>query len=369
MPSRREALAVDVRAMLPLLQRDAARLDIEAEFPAEGFDRLRQMGLLRACLPEALGGLGFGDGAQGAIDLLNLLQGLGEASLPIARLYEAHVNALHLVCRYGVPSLIERCACDAIAGELFALWVTDPPEGGLKLSEKDDALVLGGGKAFCSGAGAASRALVTAETPAGIRMLIIAVEPGRRVLASPIKLSGMRAATTGSMDLDGLSVPPDALLGEPGDYLREPVFSAGAWRSAAAALGGLTALVKIHREEVLRRGRAEDPHQRARFGELVIAYETARLWMERAALRGCLEDDSPEGVVAYVNLARLAVESACLDGMRLSQRSLGLAAFMVGHPAERVCRDLSTYLRQPAPDEALAKAAQFYCEAELPGAR
>jgi len=92
----------------------------------------------------------------------------------------------------------------------------------------------------------------------------------------------------------------------------------------------------------------------------MIAYETARLWMSRAARRACLEDGPPEAIVAYINLARIAVEAACLDAMRITQRSLGLGAFIAGHPAERVCRDLATYLRQPAPDETLDTAAGYY---------
>ncbi len=363
----RTALCEAVGAMVPVLQQQAAADDAAADFPGDSFQRLRQLGLLRAPLPETLGGLGLGDGATGAAALLRLLALLGEASLPVARLYEAHVNALQLICRYGNESLIRRCAADAVAGALFALWVTDPPEGALTMHSEGDGYGLVGAKAFCSGAGTATRALVTAATLSGTQMLIISVDPDTRVLPSPIKLSGMRAATTGSMELSGIHVPADALLGETGDYLREPVFSAGAWRSAAAALGGLKALVALHRDEIRRRGRAQDPHQQARFGALLIAYETARLWMDQAALRGCLEDDSAAAIVAYVNLARLAVESACLDAMRLSQRSLGLGAFIAGHPAERICRDLATYLRQPAPDETLVKAASHYFHAPLPG--
>jgi alkylation response protein AidB-like acyl-CoA dehydrogenase len=206
----------------------------------------------------------------------------------------------------------------------------------------------------------ATRALITARIDDATRMLIVQLEPGARVLPSEIRLSGMRAAITGSMMFTGMAVTPQAFIGAAGDYLREPVFSAGAWRGSAAALGGLTALVELHRGEILRRGRDQDPHQRARFGQLMMAYETARLWMQSAARRGCLEDGTPQAVVAYVNLARLAVEAACLDAMRLTQRGLGLGAFIAGHPAERICRDLATFLRQPAPDETLDVAARHY---------
>ncbi|MDB5373967.1 MAG: cyclic nucleotide-binding protein, partial [Belnapia sp.] len=65
----------------------------------------------------------------------------------------------------------------------------------------------------------------------------------------------------------------------------------------------------------------------------------------------------PEGTVAFVNLARLAVERAALEALTLVQRSIGLQAFLHPSPAERIARDLATYLRQPAPDRALAMAA------------
>ncbi len=71
-------------------------------------------------------------------------------------------------------------------------------------------------------------------------------------------------------------------------------------------------------------------------------------------------------VAGYVNLARIAIESACLDAMRLVQRSLGLAALIRPNPVERLLRDLATYLRQPAPDEALTEAAAWFTGHDLP---
>jgi hypothetical protein len=64
--------------------------------------------------------------------------------------------------------------------------------------------------------------------------------------------------------------------------------------------------------------------------------------------------------VATVNLGRIAVEAACLDAMRLVQRSIGLSSFRQGTPVERICRDLATYLRQPAPDDVLTLGARWF---------
>jgi alkylation response protein AidB-like acyl-CoA dehydrogenase len=349
-----------VAALVPALQADAVAADADAAFPATSFARLIECGLLTATLPVGRGGLGLGEGEDGAAGLLRLFMLLGQGSLAVARLYEAHVNALQLVLRYGRAPLAAQVAADAAAGHLFALWVTDPPGAALAARPDGGGYVLEGSKLFCSGAGIATRALITAETETGRRMLVVSLEPGQRVLPAAIRLSGMRAAVTGGMAFSGMAVAADAFVGEAGDYLREPVFSAGAWRGSAAALGGLAALVELHRTELLQRGRERDGPQRARFGQMMIAYETARLWMEGAARRACLEDAPAAEIVAYVNLARLAVEAACLDGMRLAQRALGLGAFVAGHRAELVCRDLATYLRQPAPDETLDVAAGYY---------
>jgi alkylation response protein AidB-like acyl-CoA dehydrogenase len=348
-----------VAALLPAISADAASLDKSPKFPRENFAALIEAGLLRATLPESHGGCGFGTGTDGADRLRRLLVLLGTANLAIARLYEAHVNAIQLAFRYGTDEMKSRCAADAAAGHLFALWVTDPPNGGVRLEGSGKTFMLAGSKWFCSGAGAASRALITAATPAGAQMLILPVAEAR-VMPSGIELAGMRAALTGRVEFSGLQVSPADFLGGPEDYLREPVFSAGAWRGSAAAFGGLTALVNLHRIEMRDRKRDCDPNQRARFGQLLIAHETARLWLAQAARRACLEDGPAEEIVAYVNLARLAIEAACLDGMRLTQRGLGLGAFITGHPAERICRDLAVFLRQPAPDETLDKAAAHY---------
>jgi hypothetical protein len=90
------------------------------------------------------------------------------------------------------------------------------------------------------------------------------------------------------------------------------------------------------------------------------------LWLHRAARMAEDPGADPVQAVAYVGLARIAIETACLDAMRLVQRSLGLSAFRRGNPVEQLCRDLGTYLRQPAPDEVLTEAAACFARKEMP---
>ena len=46
----------------------------------------------------------------------------------------------------------------------------------------------------------------------------------------------------------------------------------------------------------------------------------------------------------------------------LVQRSLGITAFRQGTPIELICRDLSTYLRQPAADAVLTESATWFAD-------
>ncbi|MBL6080073.1 acyl-CoA dehydrogenase family protein [Belnapia sp. T18] len=353
-----------LRTHLPDIAAAAALEDHDGAFPAGAIVSLHETGLLAAPLRLALGGLGWGSEPAGAAPLAVALRLIGRASLPLGRLYEGHVNALRLVQRHGTPSQARAAAQEARAGLLFAVWNTEVP--GEPLSIDRDGRVMGR-KILCSGAGQVARALVTARdaaTPeAPPRMLLVPLAQGERTDLSGWTAQGMRASATGAVDLTGIEVGSGMQVGRPGDYGLQPDFSAGAWRFAAVHCGGLEAVLGAMRDHLRRTGRGADPHQAARLGQAAIASGSARLWIEAAALRAEAPDAGMEAV-AFVNLARLAVERAALDVMELAQRSVGLNAFLRPNPLERICRDLATYLRQPAPDRALTEAAAHLLAAE-----
>lgn len=347
------ALLAALQHLVPTMQRRAEALDADEAFPSDDIADLRSIGALAAPLPRRLGGLGAGTEPDGAFLLLDLLRLTGRGHLAVARLLEAHVNAIRLIVRYGTPAQAEAAAADTRAGHLFALWVTDPP--GEPLTLRDGA--LHGRKAPCSGAGFARCAVVTVETGGDSRMAILALDGSEQAIPMRGLLQGMRASATGAVRFDGLRLDAGALLGGPGDYLREPDLSTGAWRTTAATLGGLEALIEAACGQLVHRGHHAAPLQQERFGLAWIALETARLWTRRAAEHAEADAQPDADRVAYVNLARVAVEAAVLDALRHVQRSLGLAAFIKPNPVERLARDLGTYLRQPAPDAVLTEAA------------
>ena len=145
------------------MQQLATKGDAEAAFPEAELDALAASRDPRHPLAERGALLG-----RARADLLaQTLAQLGRGNLSVGRLVEAHINARHLIARFGTRAQRAQAMADVQAGELFALWVTDPPDDGLRMMRRGDRLLLEGGKMFCSGAGFATRALLTARDEVG----------------------------------------------------------------------------------------------------------------------------------------------------------------------------------------------------------
>jgi alkylation response protein AidB-like acyl-CoA dehydrogenase len=334
----------------------ASDYDEDGAYPAEDVAALHESGLITAVLPVKSGGVGLS-----GVSLSEVLQSIGSGSLPLGRLFEGHVNALELALRYGERRQIDMVAEEARAGKLFGVWNTDDAND-LRLIRRRERYRLVGRKILASGAGHIERPLVTATDEDGRRLMVLPkLRPSERADLSGWTAQGMRASATGAVDFTGIEIDPIEILGHAGDYERQPWFSTGAWRFAAVQLGAMERLFDLLRGHLQETNRGRDPHQAARLGESAMAIETARLWVAQAAslTEAPLDSRAPEQLVAYVNLARLAVEAAALDLMQLVQRSVGLRAFLRPNPIERISRDLATYLRQPGPDRALTDAAAW----------
>jgi len=364
-----EAIAALMARIAPSIDAARARatsLDQTGSFPSDDLAALTEAGALAAVAPTLMGGLGIGTEPPRAAATAAMLHLIGGASVALGRIYEGHINAIRLVMLHGTAQQRQDTAEAARAGHLHALWVTDGADA-LAYARGSNDIILHGEKQFCSAAGHATRAVVTAARPDGkSQMLLLQLGNGEVVEKLAVHLQGVRSAGTGRVRFDEVRHKTHALLGDPDVYLQEPEFSAGAWRASAVTAGGLSALVEATRAELTARGRDGAPEQRERLGRLFINAQAARLWLLHVAPIAEYPDQAPDHATASVNLARIAIEAACVQSIQLAQRCLGLSAFLAGNPVERICRDLATYLRQPAPDEALAGAARHFT-ANAPG--
>ncbi|MBM6593320.1 acyl-CoA dehydrogenase family protein [Microvirga pudoricolor] len=274
---------------------------------ADAVGSLRRSGLLAAPLPRALGGVGLGLPAEAGSRLCAILRLLGSGSLALGRLYDHHVNVIHLICAHGTREQTEQLAVDVRAGQLFGFWhLEDCPDTLVTTRQGSDTIVEGPG--FCAtGSSLVNRPLAAARVRSGEIVLIspwrlIRQPVERREGAARISLADVRLSAG---DLVGI-LPPNGL---------DPVLSASIRGSAAVHLGLIESVLEELSEHQRAVGQEHDPHRLARLGEAAVAVETARRLVERA---GSADGPGSAGRAASsANLAGLAVDKAgsCLQSI------------------------------------------------------
>lgn len=343
-PTVTEALAA-LKGTLPAIRARAAQLDAVGTFPVEDMAVLSALGVLEVMAGDA----------PSARELMEALRLVGRANLSLGRIFEGHVNGARLVAWYGSDEQRRLLAADLANGKTFGVWNTEPPPGVTIVNG-----CLRGFKTYATGAGYIDQAIITGTTSTGDKqMVVVPAADATRADPSSWRVRGMRATVSGSYDLSDLPVDRSSLLGAPGDYEREPRFSAGAWRFTAVQLGGIEHLLSLLREHLASSPAGQDPLHRARFGRALAATRSAYLWVREAAERA-EAPDAGRDAITVVLMARGVVEEAGLMVMDTVTRSVGTRAFFTDNPLDQACRDLALYLRQPAPDQALDRAAAAF---------
>ena len=301
--------------------------------------------------------------------LLNLLKQVGSADLAVGRIYEGHLNALYLIHLHAGAEQKQRWhASVQERNSLFGVWNTQA-DNGIRIQDMGNGTYrLQGCKTFCSGSGFINRPLITGALESnrakGWQMCIVPAEKVKSIRqdASFWQPMGMKASVSYRMDFTGIEIEEEDLLGQPDDYYRQPVFSGGAIRFAAVQLGGAEALLDATISYLKELGRTGDAFQKARLAEMAWLVTSGNQWLRSAGEntdRWLAAGNKTDEIVAYANMTRTAIEEICLRTMQLAERSVGARGLMRPNRFERIHRDLTFYLRQPAPDASLTAIADF----------
>ncbi|GAB2532971.1 acyl-CoA dehydrogenase family protein [Spirosoma aerophilum] len=369
--STRLSLAVDtdqINTLLKQIADVAAQTDDDKSFPEKAFGWLADAGFLEITLP----GRQLDYQLPKTGPLLSWLKRVGAANLAVGRVYEGHINALNLIDIYATKEQKKGWYADVTQqARLFSVWNTQAVDGVKIHSIGNGRYQLEGSKTFCSGSGFIERPLVTGQLlgapKQGWQMCII---PTERVRPIPQDDSfwqplGMRASISYKLDFTGVELDEQDLLGQPDDYYRQPYFSGGAIRFAAVQLGGAEALFEATRNFLASMGRMDDSFQRTRLAEMACLIESGNQWISTAGAKTdawLSSGNEAEKIVAYANMTRTAIEEICLRIMPLAERSVGARGLMRPLPFERIHRDLTFYLRQPAPDATILDTGRYVLE-------
>ena len=274
------------------------------------------------------------------------LAALAENDVVAGRLAEAHADAVAILAELGGPT--------PAADQLWGVWAAEAPQAVVTVREDGERMLLDGIKAWCSGAGICTHALITARRDDNVRGLY-AVDLSQDAvvaLTDDWHNAGMHACDTRSVQLnDAVGIP----VGRPGEYLTRPGFWHGAIGVAACWLGGARGVAAPLYRAVAdeHEGVAGDAHAHAHLGAVDAALAAAEAMLVSAA---CYVDAEPRGKRAELiaRRVRAVVEHAVDEAITRTGRALGPAPLVLDAKHAQRVADLTVYVRQSHAERDLA---------------
>ena len=334
----------------------AAAGDAEPAFPEEPFRGLAACGVLGMTAPEP----GSPETRPVSFEReWRVLRAVARADGSVGRILDGHFNAVERLSVLAPEPLRTSELEEVAAGGLrLGVWGADPVPG-----EGEPARLVEGGarvsgvKTFCSGSTGLDRAvvLVRAEDGAPGPPLVAYVDlsEGAKVDTTWFRGHGMRFSESHRVVFEAARVL--AVLGRPGELLREPYFSRDAVRTAVTWAGIADLAVGSALDVLAAKSANREPDDLVSLaaGRLLTAQGTIGRWLEFAAARA---DADPEASLSgFSTQLREAVASACRAVLDEASRAVGSHPFATAGPLDRARRDLELFLLQHRLEPALAR--------------
>jgi alkylation response protein AidB-like acyl-CoA dehydrogenase len=352
----------DFHAVVAQISKGAAERDTDPAFPHQPFRVLSEAGLLALPVPNPPGSRGrrtsFGEEWR-------VLRAVSRADGSVGRIFDGHLNAVERVSVLAPEPLRTREIEAVASGELLlGVWGADPIPGEgtpARIVETESGLVLEGVKTFCSGSTGLDRALVAVRGADGAPgpPLLAYVDlrgGGFEVDQTWFRGSGMRASESHRVVFRGAKVL--AVLGEPGELVREPYFSRDAIRTATT-WAGIADLAMDAALEILAAksgDRKPDEVVSLASGKMLAAQKTMDRWLEYAAREA--DADSEKSLAGFSTELRATVAACCREILDEAARACGSHVFATAGPLDRARRDLELFLLQHRLEPALVRTGR-----------
>src|ERR671910_673712 len=362
--------ATVIEVVLSQIASGAAERDAHPTFPEGPFRALAAAGILAMPAPEP--GAGLRRRASFAEEW-RVLRAVARADGSVGRILDGHFNGVERVSVSAPEPLRSQELAAVAAGRLrLGVWGADPiPGEGVpaRLVKTDGGYSLEGVKTFCSGATGIDRALVAVRAPVvalpGPPLLAyVDLSEGVRIDDGWFKASGMRSSESHRVVFEG--APVLAVLGEPGELVREPYFGRDAIRTAVTWAGIADSAVEGALDVLAAKSQGREPDDIVSLavGRMLASQGTMDRWLEHAA---SFVDASPEASTARFSIQlREAVAAAARDILDVAARAVGSHPFATASDLDRARRDLELILLQHRLEPALARVGKRAIEERKP---
>ncbi len=329
---------------------NAAEWDRTATFPAEAVAEMGRLGLMGMLIPDEYGGAGT-DTVSYALAMEEIAA--GDASCSTVMSVNNSLCCVPLLT-YGTDEQKERFLRPLASGESHGCFCLTEPQAGsdasnlrTRAAEHGDHYLLNGTKQFISSGETASVAIVFAVTDPdagkrGISAFIVPTDLAGYVVARHEEKLGQRASDTCQIVFEGVKLPRDLLLGQPGEGYGIALsnLEGGRIGIAAQAVGIARAAYEAARAYAKEReafGKPIIEHQAVgfRLADMATEIEAARLMLLNAArLRDAGVPCLKEASMAKLFASEMA-ERVCSNAIQ----TFGGNGYLADFPVERFYRD------------------------------
>ena len=331
----------------------AGEWDEKHIFPRDTIKAAAELGFAAIYVSEEQGGIGLG-----RLEAALIMEAIAYGCPSTSAFISIHNMASWMLDRFGSDALKAKYLPDLVTMERMASYcLTEPSSGSdaaalrTRAVRDGDDYVLTGTKQFISGAGENDVYLVMARTgeegPRGISCFVVEKEmPGVSFGAQERKL-GWHSQPTAQVNLDGVRVPAENLVGQEGEGFRFAMMGldGGRLNIGACSLGGaqrcLDEAIRYTRDRK-QFGRALADFQNTQFtlADMDTELQAARALLYTAAAKVTAE--APD----KTRFAAMAKRFATDTGSSVVDRALQLHGgygYLMDYPIERFWRDLRVH--------------------------
>lgn len=331
----------------PTLEQEEAK----HEFRADRVAKMGALGFFSCALPEDLGGSGMGY-------MESVL--MAEQIARISASWRLPFNMQNLgpaltVAKFGTAAQKKKYVPGWVAGTQLGFFaMTESNTGSDVASMKTHAIDKGdhwevhGSKMWISQAHVGDAGLLYAYTDRskgnkGMTAFIIEPKNWKGCTARAIETKlGLKCAPTGEFAFDGMKVPKENVLGEPGDGFRICMWQLNQTRIGCAAgalgvAGGALDIAIKYANERTQFGKPISQHQmiQAQIAEMAVEHQAAQMLVYKAAW---LKDNGKPNQYE-TSVAKYAASEAAVHAANECMKIYGSFGFSTEYPAERFYRD------------------------------
>jgi acyl-CoA dehydrogenase len=325
----------------------------QEELPRGLVRQLGELGFLGMLIPEEWDGLGL-DTVSYLVALEEIAWGDASAALAMS----IH-NSLptQMILAHGTPEQKERWLKPMARGELLGAFALSEAEAGsdaaalaAQARRVDGGWILNGAKAWTTNGGFADVAITMCRTDAlelrrgarGIGAFIVPTDSDGYGVGKKEEKMGQRASETGSVTLDGLFVPDDQVLGDPGMGFVYAMQSLDSGRIGIAALA--LGIAQAALDHSVRYAREREQFGRPIFNFQGIQFKLANMATRIEASRALIHragaaKDAGESVTQLASMAKLFASETAMYVTTEAVQVFGGYGYMKEYPVEKLFRD------------------------------